>query len=80
MSQEKVDRYKEYKANKEKILKKEKLIKRLELGAVALIAVVFLGWVGFSFYAENTDPANGPASVTEIDATAYDDYIYGLSE
>lgn len=80
MSQEKVDRYKEYKANKEKILKKEKMIKRVELGAAVLVAAAFLGWIGFSIYQEKADPANGPASVTEMDATAYDEYLSSLSE
>ena len=80
MSQEKVEKYKEYKANKAKILKREKLIKCLEIGGAALLAVIFIGWIGFSVYQEKTDPANAEASVTEMDTTAFDEYLYGLSE
>ena len=76
MSQEKVDKYKEYKANKKKIWKKEKMLHRLEMSVIAVVCVVFIGWVGFSVYdkAVNTDEAIA-ANAVELDTGAIDDYI-----
>lgn len=76
MSQEKVDKYKEYKANKAKILKKEKLIKRLEIGAAAVVAVAFIVWIGFSVYQDKAGTT--PSSVTEINMDAFDEYLNTL--
>lgn len=80
MSQEKVDKYKEYKANKAKILKREKMMHRLEMGAIAVVCVAFIGWVGFSVYQKTTENASGDAqqTVTELDATAIDEYLSSL--
>ena len=50
MSQKKVEAYKEYKKNKDKILKKEKRMRNLELGVIALVGVAFVGWFGYSVY------------------------------
>ena len=50
MSQEKVDRYKEYKANKQKIWKMEKRARRLEYIPALVVAAALLGWCGFSVY------------------------------
>lgn len=80
MSQEKVDKYKEYKANKKKIWKREKMMHRLEMSIIAVVCIVFVGWVGFSIYdkAVNTDEAIA-AETVELDAGAIDDYIASLS-
>lgn len=80
MSQEKVDKYKEYKANKKKIWKKEKMMHRLEMSIIAVICIAFIGWVGFSIYdkAVNTDETLA-ANAVELDAGAIDDYISSLS-
>lgn len=80
MSQEKVDKYKEYKANKAKIMKKEKMVRRIEIGALALVVVAVLAVVGVSFFIEKNDSTNVNATVTEMDATALDEYITSLSE
>lgn len=80
MSQEKVDKYKEYKANKQKIWKREKMIHRLELGGAALVCVAFLGWIGYSVYDKAVNPDDGLGiNAVEIDAGAIDDYIATLS-
>ena len=63
MSQEKVDRYKEYKANKQKIWKKEKRVRRLEYIAALVVAAALLGWFGFSVYQKETDPGEQSAQV-----------------
>lgn len=80
MSQEKVDKYKEYKANKKKIWRKEKIMHRLEMGIIAVVCVVFVGWIGYSVYekAVNTDETIA-ADAVELDAGAIDDYISSLS-
>lgn len=79
MSQAKVDKYKEYKANKAQIMKKQRMVKKIEITAAVLVAVVFLGWIGYSIYAESTDPTNN-ASVVEMDTTALEDYIASVAE
>ena len=56
MSQKKVDEYKEYKKNREKILKKEKTMQKLTMVLVAVLCVVFLGWFGYSIYNSATRP------------------------
>ena len=42
MSQKKVEQYKEYKKNKEQILKREKRIRKVEYGVIILICCVFV--------------------------------------
>lgn len=52
MSQEKVDRYKQEKANRKKAMAKEKLKKKLYIVAGAVVGLVFLGWIAWSIPAE----------------------------
>lgn len=78
MSQEKVDRYKEEKANRKQILKRNKIKKTVYtiLGTVASLAVV--AWIGYSGYGyfQSQKEANKPS--TEIDISAATDYLSGL--
>ena len=53
MSQEKVDRYKQEKANRKKTIAKEKLKKKLYIVAGAVVGIAFLGWIAWSIPAEN---------------------------
>lgn len=76
MSQEKVDKYKKDKANRQKILKKEKMIHRLEVSAVALVCALALGWIGYSIY-DHT--ASQVKDTIQVDNTAVEDYVSGLS-
>ncbi|MEE1031313.1 MAG: hypothetical protein U0L12_04150 [Ruminococcus sp.] len=78
MSQVKVDKYKEEKANRQKIMKKQKLMHKVEMGLIALVAVVFIGWVGYSVYDKAQDKAAETATI-EFDNTAVTDYINNLS-
>ncbi len=81
MSQEKVDRYKEYKKNKDKILKHEKRMRQLEIGIAAVVAALFVAWFGWSVYhnvtKQDTETAQA-AEAVEIDMNAYDTYVSGL--
>lgn len=78
MSQVKVDKYKEEKANRQKIMKKQKRMHKLEMTAIALVAVLFVGWVGYSVYDKAQDNMAQSAAV-EFDNTAVTDYINGLT-
>jgi predicted negative regulator of RcsB-dependent stress response len=79
MSQKKVDRYKKYKNNKEKILKREKFMTRLEIAVACLIAVAFVGWFGWSVYDTVTKKGDDQAAeATEIDMNAYTNYVASL--
>ena len=80
MSQEKVDRYKEYKANKQKIWKKEKRVRRLEYIAALVVAAALLGWFGFSVYRKVSDPGEQSAQVYTMYTTAVDEYLQGIMQ
>ena len=79
MSQAKVDRYKEEKRNRAKIIKKEKrewLMTKIGLSAIALVMV---GWVGMSVYTSMTVTEDtGVIPTYTIDTQALDDYINNL--
>lgn len=76
MSQEKVDRYKQEKANREKILKKEKQKKKLMQLCGVLVCLVIVGWVGFSAFNKFYTP---PVKNYEVTTTALDEYIQDLN-
>ena len=44
MSQEKVDQYKKNKANRQKIMRREKILRRLEITVAALVLVGLVSW------------------------------------
>ena len=80
MSQKKVDEYKERKANREKIYKKEKRVLLLEklIGlAICLVAVI---WVGYSVYGQYQRNLTENPETTMVNMSAIDDYMSGLSE
>ena len=58
MSQEKVDRYKEKKARRHEIYKKEKRMLALEKFAGILLCAVLVVWVGYSVYGKVTASQN----------------------
>lgn len=81
MSQAKVDKYKEYKANKKEIIKKEQRKRRMEYGLAALILAAFIGWIGYAVVVDTKDRIeNGEASYTELDVTALNEYLSSVSE
>ena len=76
MSQAKVDRYKEEKANRKQIMKQEKL-KRVIRNLVAVLVVCGLvGWMGYSLYDIHED--NKPRETVEVDYSAVDSYLNTL--
>lgn len=82
MSQEKVDRYKEYKKNKDKILKKRKRSRIIELVLMIAIVGVLAAWLIVSAVqtARNSgdDSSGSTVTATEVDMNAYETYINSL--
>ncbi len=80
MSQEKVDRYKEEKRNRAKIIKKEKREWMLTKIGLAAIAVIIVGWVGMSVYTgvKQSDENTAVLETYTLDTSALDEYIDGL--
>lgn len=80
MSQKKVDIYKEKKANRQQIMKKEKAMLRLEQTIAGLFCAAVLVWVGYSAYGQLTK-TDAPATVEEtvVDVTALEDYMADLA-
>ncbi len=78
MSQEKVDRYKKEKANRKQILRRQKIMNYVRTGIVCVVAVVLVGWIGFSAY--NTYEDNREAESVAIDYTALDNLDQSIAE
>ena len=68
MSQEKVDKYKQEKANRKKTMAKEKLKKRLYMLAGVLITAIFVAWIGWSVYAENKAKKEQESMIASLQA------------
>lgn len=75
MSQAKVDRNKENKANRKQIVAREKRQQTLMKLCGVAILVALLGWAGFSAY--GVYESNQPA--TYADLTSINDYVNSLS-
>ena len=76
MSQAKVDRYKEQKKNRKKIMRGEKIANILRKCAGTIVVLAIVGWVGYS--AVSVYQKNQPVSYTEVNITAISDYISSL--
>ena len=50
MSQAKVDKYKQEKANRKEIMRKEKMQRTIRTCVAVVVAVVVAGWAGYSAY------------------------------
>ena len=82
MSQEKVDKYKAYKKNKAKILKKEKILRRVEYTCIAVVCAAFIGWFGWSIYSSataSTTSTTASTTAAAINFTDFDTYYGGLT-
>jgi len=76
MSQKKVDKYKQQKVNRAKIMKRERLMHRLEMTVIAVVVVALLGWFGFSVYSRVQQ--DKPAKEYVLDTNALDSYMNEL--
>ena len=77
MSQKKVDYYKEQKANRSEIMKKEKRILMIEKIVAAVVGVFAVGWIIFSVVNKftATDETAVETVRTAINTSALDDFI-----
>ena len=78
MSQAKVDRYKQEKANRKEIMKKEKTASIIRRTVAAVIAIAVVGWAGYS--AVNAYTSYQPNETVEVDYSAVDNLNAELSE
>lgn len=77
MSQAKVDRYKQEKANRQKMMKKEKRERFLWKMGGGLVCLAMVLWIGFSAYGKFHVET---AKTYEVTTDAVDDYLAGLNE
>ncbi len=83
MSQKKVDHYKEQKANRKELIKKEKRILMIEKIIGTLVVAAVACWVVFSVYSKATAPsADQETEVVEtvINTNALNDYLSTVSD
>lgn len=78
MSQEKVNRYKEEKANRKQTMAKQKRERAIRKVAGVVIAVVMVAWIGYS--AVDAYQSSRPRDVVEVDYTAMEEYMQTISE
>lgn len=78
MSQEKVDRYKKEKANRKQIMKRQKIKNYLLNTSAALLAVILIGWIGYSAFHIYQDGQE--RKVVEANYEAVDSYLNGLAQ
>ena len=50
MSQEKVDRYKQEKANRKQLMRKQRMMGIIRKGVLTIAALALVGWLGYSAY------------------------------
>ena len=81
MSQAKVDRYKQEKKNRDKIIKKEKRQLAAMKAGVSVVAIALVAWVGVSVYhglqSEDTTTAEKPSYT--VNTSSLDEFITGLN-
>ena len=77
MSQEKVGRYKKEKANREKIMRRERWITRLEVTAFVVVLATLIGWFSDAVYqnSEAEKKANRTTETTTMNVTDIQNYL-----
>ncbi len=78
MSQAKVDQYKKLKADRKKIMKKEKMKRKIEKYVGGVLCVAVIGWLGFSVY--HIYESSIPREVVEVDYQSIDTFFGELYE
>ena len=77
MSQAKVERYKKEKANRKKIMAKEKAARIAGRVCAWAILIVIVGWAGYTGY--QYIEKNKPTQTFYCDTTPIDDYLENLA-
>ena len=73
MSQAKVEHYKEQKRNRQKIMKKEKTTRRLEITLIVVVLAALFVWFGFQV--NKNMHANDPIPVKQLDLIRAREYM-----
>ena len=77
MSQEKVDRYKQEKANRKQIMRKQRITNFVRKGVLALVALALIGWLGYSAY--DMYESGKERVVAEVNYDSVTDYLNSLT-
>ena len=77
MSQAKVEKYKEQKANRKQTMKKEKIQRIVRNSIAAVVVVAALGWVGYSGITSIIE--NIPREEVKVDYNAISNYESALT-
>lgn len=76
MSQAKVDRYKEEKANRKKTMRKEKIMRNVRRCVAGIVVLALVGWFGYSAYDLHT--SNQERAVAEVNYDSVTNYLNTL--
>ncbi len=77
MSQEKVDRYKQEKANRKKIMRKQKAMSIVRKAVLSVAALALVAWLGYSAY--DMYESGKERVVAEVNYDAITNYLNGLA-
>lgn len=77
MSQQKVDKYKQEKANRKQIMKKEKRAHILRVCSASVVVIALAAWLSFSAY--DKYQSSKPRNMAEVDYTEFMNYLDELS-
>lgn len=77
MSQEKVNKYKEQKANRKVTIKKQKIASLIRNIVAGIVLVATIGWVGYSGVTYIIK--NRPREEADVNYTAVADYVESLT-
>lgn len=79
MSQAKVDRYKNEKANRKKNMKKQKAKNAVAAACGTVVCIAVVGWIGYSAYGYfRTGDDKSTPTQTEVNLDALNNYISTL--
>jgi cytoskeletal protein RodZ len=78
MSQEKVNRYKEEKANRKAIMRKERMKNMIRKILLLVLSVALIGWIGFSAFI--TWQENRPRDMVTVNDESITEYLQSLAE
>ena len=78
MSQAKVDKYKQEKANRKQNMQKEKAKQLYRKLVAGILGLALVGWLGYSAY--NIYETSRPQQTAEVDYSAVTDYQNSLLE
>ena len=70
--------YKKEKANREKTMKKEKMVRRIEYGVTGVVLCALVAWCGVSVYQKAAEAKASEVTVYEVNTQAMDDYAQSV--